>query len=275
MTALWQLEQVSFRHRGATREALRQVTLELQTGRVTAIVGPNGAGKSTLVQLLLGLARPSAGHVRLQGREASTWSREAFAREVGVLPQGEEMVLPLAVKDVVAMGRYPHLGAWRAFGARDDRAVRDALEATCTMELIDRPFADLSGGERQRVRVARALAQDAPTLLLDEPTAALDVRHEMQLFELVRFLGDQGRTLVVVTHALDLAARYADELVLLADGRITAHGTATEVLTASHLSAAFEWPIAVTTRPGTHTAPVPMILPLTKAEADARPAGPA
>jgi len=268
--ALWQLEQVRFRHRGASRDALHDVSLALPEGRVTALVGPNGAGKSTLVQLLLGLASPSHGRVLLRGKAATAWSREAFAREIGVLPQGEEMVLPLRVRDVVAMGRYPHVGAWRALGASDDAAVLQALESTCTRDLIDRPFAELSGGERQRVRVARALAQDAPTLLLDEPTAALDIRHEMQLFELVRFLGDAGRTIVLVTHSLDLAARYADDLVLLADGRLVAQGSAQDVLTEAHLSQAFGWPVSVVTRPGTEAAPVPMILPLSQREADAR-----
>lgn len=266
--ARWTLNDVRYRHRGAASDALRGLSLAITAGRVTAIVGPNGAGKSTLVQLLLGLAAPTQGTVRLRDRDATAWPRGELAREVAVLPQGEEMVLPLTVTDVVAMGRYPRLGALQAPTADDHAAVHRALAATCTEELAERPFGELSGGERQRVRVARALAQDTPALLLDEPTAALDVRHEMQLFELVRLLAGDGRTIVLVTHALDLAARYADDLILLAEGRVVAAGAPAAVLTEAHLAQAYGWPIAVSTRPG--SAGVPMVLPLTMAEARAR-----
>lgn len=268
--AIWQLDAVSARYPGTAREVLADLTLALGHPGVTAIVGPNGAGKSTLMLCLQGLLAPVRGTVLFSGQPADRWSRREFAHQVGVLPQGEELVLPLTVRDLVAMGRYPHLGPWRAEGAEDRSAIAEALQLTCTEELVERRVDTLSGGERQRVRVARALAQSAPTLLLDEPTAALDIRFEMQLFELIRQLGDAGRRVVVVTHALDLAARYADRVVLLAEGRVLAAGGARDVLTEARLQEAYRWPMAVTLRPGTTTPQVPLILPLTRLEAEAR-----
>lgn len=268
--AVWKLDGVAARYPGVPCDVLDGVTLALGHPGVTAVVGPNGAGKSTLMLCLQGLLAPSRGTVLFSGRPATAWTRPAFAREVGVLPQGEELVLPLTVRDLVAMGRYPHLGAWRAEGAADRAAIGEALALTCTEELATRRVDALSGGERQRVRVARALAQEAPTLLLDEPTAALDIRFEMQLFELIRQLGDAGRRMVVVTHALELAARYADRIVLLAEGRLVAAGTPATVLTEAHLEAAYRWPMAVTARGGEPGADGPRILPLTRREAEAR-----
>lgn len=262
---LWRVSGVCFRHPGARVDAVAGATVDVAAGRVTALIGPNGAGKSTLAHLLLGLHRPSAGTVLFRGREAHAWPRAAFALEVGVLPQREEMALPLRVREVVAMGRYPHVGAWRGMAAGDRVAVASALSATGTADLGDRLCVTLSGGELQLVRLARVLALEAPALLLDEPTAALDVRHEMELFELIRTLGDRGRTVLVVTHNLNLAARYADELVLLAAGRIVSQGPAATVLTEEALYQVYGWPVRVTELPGTGSSPSsPLVVPLAR-----------
>lgn len=262
---LWRVNRVSFRYPGTQTDAVAGVSLEVAAGGITAFIGPNGGGKSTLAHLLLGLHRPSAGTVLFRGQAAHAWPRAALALEVGVLPQGEEMALPLRVREVVAMGRYPHVGAWRAMKESDQNAVASALDATNTADLSDRLLMTLSGGERQRVRLARVLALGAPALILDEPTAALDIRHEMEIFELIRSLGDRGRTVLIVTHNLNLAARYADELVLLADGRVVANGPPPAVLQESTLYQVYGWPMRVTDYPGRRPdIHFPLVVPLTK-----------
>lgn len=243
--AAWQVERVSFRHPGASRDAVRDVTCQIAGGGVTAILGPNGAGKSTFVRLLIGLATPTSGIVQFRGRSLGSWPRGAIAREIGFVPQGEESVFPMTVREVVAMGRYPHLGPWRAESEEDWRLVRHALEDVDAFPFADRPFSTLSGGEQQRVRIARALAQHGSAIVLDEPTAGLDVRHEIELFALLRGLASSGRTVVLVTHNLSLASRLADRVLLFSEGELVAHGDAAAVLTGERLTRVYGWPIDV------------------------------
>jgi iron complex transport system ATP-binding protein len=212
-------------------------------------VGPNGAGKTTLVRVLLGTLPPDAGRVTLDGRPLSGWTRTELARAIGVVGQREEPAFPLRVEDTVMLGRYPWLGALEPPGPADCQAVEQALERADVVALRARPTDLLSGGEWQRVRLARALAQEPRLLVLDEPTASLDVRHQMEAFELVRRLADQGLGALVVTHELNLAARFADRMLLLDRGRVTAAGTPEEVLQVATVSRAFAWPVAVTRLP--------------------------
>jgi iron complex transport system ATP-binding protein len=214
------------------------------------VLGPNGSGKSTLLRLLLGVLAPAAGTVEFGGRPLASWGREALARAVGVVPQGEESVFPTTVRELVGMGRYPHLGPWRREGTEDRRAVEEAMRRADVAHLAARAVGTLSGGERQRARVARALAQAAPTLALDEPTASLDVAHEMAIFELLRGLAESGKTVLLVTHNLNLAARYADRLVLLEGGRVAAEGAPAEVLTRATVERVYGWPVEVVPHPG-------------------------
>lgn len=246
----WEVERVSFRHPGASRDALHDVSCELADGGVTAILGPNGAGKSTFVRLLIGLTVPTRGIVRFRNRSLVSWARGAIAREIGFVPQGEESVFPITVREVVAMGRYPHLGPWRAEGEEDRRLVRHALEDVDAFPFADRLFATLSGGEQQRVRIARALAQHGSAIVLDEPTAGLDVRHEIELFALLRGLAAHGRTVVLVTHNLSLASRLADRILLFSEGTLAAQGDTRAVLTDRLLSKVYGWPIDVLAHPG-------------------------
>lgn len=241
----WSCRDLGYRYPGADRKAVDGVTLEAPAGACTAVLGPNGSGKSTLLRLLLGTLQPEAGEAVYAGRAVGSWSREALAREVGVVPQGEESVFPMSVRDLVAMGRYPHLGAWRREGARDRHAIVEALSRCDMLSLADRPVSTLSGGERQRARVARALAQEPRALALDEPTVALDVRHEMEIFELLGALRAGGATVLLVTHNLNLASRYADRLVLLDRGRVAAEGTPAEVLTEETVERVYGWPVRV------------------------------
>jgi iron complex transport system ATP-binding protein len=246
----WRCAGLTYRYPESAHPAVLELSLDILEGATTAVLGPNGSGKSTLLRLLLGILPPSAGTVEFGGTPVARWGRDALAKAVGVVPQGEETVFPISVREMVAMGRYPHLGAWRREGDADRRAVEEAMRRCDVWDLAARPVSTLSGGERQRARVARALAQQAPTLALDEPTQALDVAHEMAIFELLRDLGHGGKTVLLVTHNLNLAARYADRLVLLHRGRVAAEGTPAQVLTRENVERVYGWPVEIVPHPG-------------------------
>ena len=262
-TPAWSTRDLTLHYPNASRPALDGVTLQIPAGRCTAILGPNGAGKSTLIQLLLGTLVPTSGRADFEGRSARRWPRRDFARAVGVVPQIEEATFPLTVRELVSMGRYPHLGPWRREGEADRRAIDGALATCDVLDMADRPLRTLSGGERQRARVARALAQEPRALVLDEPTASLDVRHEMAIFELLPALCARGATVLVVTHHLNLAARYAERLVLLHHGRVAADGPPAAVLTRYLVEQVYGWPVTITSHPGPGPdAGVPQVIPL-------------
>ncbi len=252
---------VVFRYPGAPRPALAGVDVVVPAGSLYAVLGPNGSGKSTLLRVLLGALRPATGEVRHAGRPLAAWPRRELATRIGVVPQEEELTFPLSVRELVALGRYPHLGMLGRESAADRRAVEEAMERCDVAELAGRAVASLSGGERQRARIARALAQQPGTLVLDEPTMALDIRHEMQILELAATLAAAGVTVVLVTHALNLAARYASRLLLLGGGgggggagsprgRVAAEGPPEEVLTRERIEAVYGWPVAIARHPG-------------------------
>ncbi len=235
---------------GSDALRLDGANLTVRAGACVAIVGPNGAGKTTALRAVLGLVPLARGSARVEGRAVAAWTRAELARGVAVVGQREEPAFPITVEDAVFMGRYPHLGPWRRPGEADRAAVRRALERADVAALAPRWVETLSGGEWQRVRLARALAQEPRALVLDEPTASLDVRHEMELFELVADLVRRdGLAALVVSHHLNVAARFAGRLVLLAGGRIVADDTPRRVLTDPRLSQVFDWPIAVQVLP--------------------------
>ena len=246
----WRCSDLVFRYAGADRAAVDGISLELAAGACTAVLGPNGSGKSTLLRLLLGVLRPQRGEAWFQGRSLREWARDAIAREIGVVPQGEELAFPVGVRELVAMGRYPYLGSWRREGADDRRAIDEAMGRCDVLHLSDRLVSTLSGGELQRARVARALAQEPSVLALDEPTAALDISHEMAIFELLRELGRGGVTVLLSTHNLNLAARYADRLVVVDEGRVAAQGAPAEVMRRDLLETVYRWPVITTPHPG-------------------------
>jgi iron complex transport system ATP-binding protein len=238
---------VTARYRPQQAAALQSVTCEVAGAELVAVVGPNGSGKTTLMRAMLGLVRLERGTVLIDGRPLREWSRRALARTVGVVGQQEQPVFPLSVAETVMLGRYAHLGPVDPPGARDRTAVAAALERCDIVDLSSRSVDTLSGGEWQRVRIARALAQEPRALILDEPTASLDVRHEMELFELTRGLVRDGLASLVITHHLNLAARFADRIVLLNSGAVVAAGSPNDVLDQDMLSRVFQWPVAVTT----------------------------
>lgn len=244
--SVFEASHVCFRYPRASRPVLDGVDFAVPAGGVFAVLGPNGCGKSTLLRLLLGFLSPDAGEVRYGGAPVESWDRCELARRVGVVTQLEEMAFPLTVRELVSMGRYPHMGPWRGEGATDQEAVERALARCDVAGLAARPVSTLSGGERQRARVARALAQEPETFVLDEPTASLDIAHEMAIFELLaRLAADDGATVVLVTHHVNLAARYASRLLLLHEGRVAAAGPPAEVIERHTLSRVYGWPVEV------------------------------
>jgi iron complex transport system ATP-binding protein len=240
---------LAVRYAGEPARALDGVSLTVTPGRLVAVAGPNGSGKTTLVRALLGHRPADAGAALLDGTPVRQWKPAAIARGVGVVAQREEIVFPLTVRQTVLLGRYPHLGPLAAEGEADRAAVEAALRRCDIGGLAERRVDSLSGGEWQRVRVARALAQEPRVLVLDEPSAALDVRHEMELFELIRGLVSGGIAGLVITHQLNLAARFADRIVLLTGGRVVADGAPDAVFRPEVLARVFEWPLAVTRLP--------------------------
>ncbi len=229
---------------------MRGVSLSVAPGSMLAVAGPNGAGKTTLLRLLSGSLAPREGEVRLDDRLLGDLDDRERARAVAVVPQSESSPFPVTVREMVGMGRYAHLGPWESVGNRDRVVVDEALERCSVAPLARRQLGELSGGERQRARIARALAQEAPVLLLDEPTAGLDLRYRMELFHLLQELRADGLALLVVTHDLNLAARFADRLLLLDRGRERAGGTPDEVLMRGTLEEVYEWPLRLVPHPG-------------------------
>jgi iron complex transport system ATP-binding protein len=198
------------------------------------------------------------------GDDVRTLSLTELARRVAVVPQREEAAFPTRVREYVALGRYPHLGLWRAASKADDAAVSDALDQAGVTTLAARDTDALSGGEWQRVRIARALAQKAPALVLDEPTTFLDVAHEMAIFELLSSLARSGLAVLLVSHQLNLVARFADTIVLLNDGKIAISGTPRDVMKADRLESIYGWPVVITHDPAVGApALVPLRRPLT------------
>jgi iron complex transport system ATP-binding protein len=246
-----QAEDVVVRYPRLGTPALDGVSLDAEPGALHAVLGPNGSGKSTLVRTLLGVAEMSAGRILLDGRNAADWDRRERARAVGVVPQSETIAFPLTTRELVAMGRYPHLAALAGEGVEDREAIEAALGACEVANLADRDVTTLSGGELQRARIARALAQEPQALVLDEPTASLDIRHEMAILELLRASADRGLTVLLITHGLDAAAQFADRILLLSHGRVAARGTPAEVLREDILQEVYGWPVSVRPDPET------------------------
>jgi iron complex transport system ATP-binding protein len=212
------------------------VSLEVERGTIVGLLGPNGSGKTTLLRILSGILQPVSGGVWIDGQAIGSLTRRELARRVAVVPQETHSTFDFSVLDMVLMGRYPHLGPFALEGASDQDIARDALRATGTEALEARPFATLSGGEKQRVVIASALAQASDMLLLDEPTAALDLRYQFEIAALLRALNaDRRTTMIVSTHDLNLAAALCERIVLLKDGEVLAHGATGDTLTAENI----------------------------------------
>jgi iron complex transport system ATP-binding protein len=256
-------QNLEVRYPSAPRASLIDVSLRVQPGELVAILGPNGSGKSTLMKALLDVIPLTRGKVLLNGQPLPSWPRNQRARWVGAMSQSESVVFPIRVRELVAMGRYPHLGALAPEGPEDRDAVEQALAECGLTDLADRDVTELSGGEFQRARLARALAQTPRLLVLDEPTAQLDLGHEMQILEQLREATARGIGILWITHDLEQAARFSDRMILLKAGRVVAVGGADEVLRVEVLEEVYQWPVLV--RPGVEPK-VPQIVPRRSAQ---------
>ncbi|MEV1006501.1 ABC transporter ATP-binding protein [Streptomyces sp. NPDC049881] len=222
------------------RTVVSSLDLTVPPGAITVVVGANACGKSTLLRSMSRLLAPRAGRVVLDGKAVHRLPAKELARTLGLLPQSPIAPEGITVLDLVSRGRHPHQGLFSRWNAADDAAVAAALDATRTADLADRAVDELSGGQRQRVWIAMALAQQTDLLLLDEPTTFLDASHQIDVLDLLTDLNhDRGTTIVMVLHDLNLAARYADHLIALADGHLHTTGTPAEVLTESTVRAVF------------------------------------
>jgi len=239
---------------------VRELSLAIPDGRITVIVGANACGKSTLLRGLARLLKPRQGSVLLDGVELHRLGTRAVATRLGILPQQPIAPEGITVSDLVARGRHPHQRWFRQWSVDDEAAVAEALDATGTGDLAARSIDELSGGQRQRVWIALALAQGTPLLLLDEPTTFLDLAHQVDVLDLLARLNeDEGRTIVLVLHDLNMAARYAHHLVALRDGRIVAQGPPADVVTPALVAEVFDLDCQVVPDPLTGT---PLVLPV-------------
>ena len=228
---LW-ADNVSFRYAPDAPLVVDGVTIHLAYGALTGILGPNGSGKTSLLRLLSGTRRPTAGRVLLGDRPLDALSRREIAQQIAVVPQETELAFEYTAIEIVLMGRHPHLGLFTVEGPADLQIAQQAMVSTGTETLANRPFHQLSGGEKQRVVIAAALAQSARLLLLDEPTASLDLGYQLEISALLKTLNDDhGVTMAISTHDLNLAASICRDLILMRDGRIVATGPINEVLT--------------------------------------------
>ncbi len=236
---LLRAEHVSYGYRGrgsAPAFELRDVSLEIPKDSISALLGPNGGGKTTLVSLLAGVRRPQQGRVLLEGVDLSGLGRRQVARRIAVVPQETHPAFDYTVMEMVLMGRHPHLGAFSVEGPRDVDIAREALAATDTGALADRPYMTLSGGEKQRVIIASALAQAPDVLLLDEPTASLDLAFQLEIASLLTRLNRERHvTIVLATHDLNLAGSLCTNVIMVREGRVLADGPTSEVLTSGRI----------------------------------------
>ncbi len=225
---------------------LKGISLPIERGDLFGIIGPNGSGKSTFLRVLAGSLRPERGSVRLFGQEVSRIKRRELARRLAVVPQESHVAFPFSVLELVLMGRAPHLGSLGFERERDIEIARKAMAFTDVLPFEARRIDELSGGEKQRVVLARALAQQPEVLLLDEPTAFLDIRHQVDIHRLLGRLRDErGLTVILVSHDLNLAARYCSKLALFHEGSLFAFGRAYQVITQENIEATYRADVLV------------------------------
>ncbi len=241
------------------RLVVKNMSFRVVPGELVGLIGPNGCGKTSIIKALSRIIYPSSGEILLDGKEISRIPRGELARLIGVVPQNPSLPATFTVFEVVLLGRNPHLGLMRSEGARDLAIAGWAMERTATGELADRRMGELSGGERQRVTIARVLTQEPKAILLDEPTANLDISHQVGILDLIKKLCLEKKLAVLVAlHDLNLAAQYCDRLLLIKDGQIHAEGTPSEVITPKNIEEVYGVESCVYPHPASH---LPIVLP--------------
>ncbi|MGV8057530.1 MAG: heme ABC transporter ATP-binding protein [Smithellaceae bacterium] len=244
------LEQIGFRYNA--HWVLKNISCEISKGEFLGIIGPNGSGKTTLLKVIDGILKPQEGEVWINGISGNKMSRDNLAKTIAVVAQDSQMIFPFSVQEIVLMGRAPHLSKWRFEGETDLRIAREAMEMTDTLVLMNRSMSALSGGERQRVLIARALAQQPQIMLLDEPTAFLDIKHQIDFFDLIKTLNkNRELTVVAITHDINLASLYCDRIALLHNGHIHCLGNPAEVITEKNIKDVYDTNVTVDQSPMT------------------------
>lgn len=244
------IEHMGFRY--STQWVLKDISCEVRKGEFLGIIGPNGSGKTTLLKVIDGILKPQEGEVRINGIPGDRIRRDHLAKTIAVVAQDSQMVFPFSAEEIVLMGRAPHLNKWQFEGEEDFRIARAAMKMTETAALANRSMDALSGGERQRVLIARALAQQPQILLLDEPTAFLDIKHQTDFFDLVKSLNQNSElTVIAVTHDINLASLYCDRLLLMCSGRIHCAGHPDEVIIEKNIKDVYETKVTVDQSPVT------------------------
>jgi iron complex transport system ATP-binding protein len=269
MGLAYQLKDVCFRY--SDPWVIQDVNLEISDGEILGVIGPNGSGKTSLLKLMAGLLQAERGMVTLHGHDLSRLTPPEIARRVAVVPQDTQVLFPFTVWELVLMGRFVHQSRWGWESAEDVGVARNALETMHLIDIAQRTFQELSGGERQRCFIARALAQQAPILLLDEPTAFLDIKHQLEIYATLQTLNqDHGVTVILVSHDLNLASQYCHQLLLLHQGHALHIGTPEEVLTQEHLRAVYGCDVLVDRHPvaGTPRITLPAGAPLERRSAE-------
>jgi iron complex transport system ATP-binding protein len=248
MSALIDIKGVKLQY--GPRTVIDNVSLQVFQGEFFVIIGPNGAGKTSLLKAVSGLHQLTAGDIAVGQKDVREYTRKELARALALVPQQINSDFPFTVTETVLMGRYPHMGFLAVENKKDIELARQAMEFTEVLHLAERRLAQLSGGERQRVTIARAICQQSKILLLDEPTASLDLAHQLRIMDLMERLRQQeGVTIIMVSHDLNLAASYADRLLLLKDGRVERVGTPERVMTQEHLSQSYDCNLLIDKNP--------------------------
>ncbi len=238
MERLFEIEKISFLYNG--KKVIDDFSIMLDPGRFYGVLGPNGSGKTTLIDLIINHRQPAEGQIRYKGEPLSGYTKKALSREIALVPQNFYINFPFTASEVVMMGRYPHMPRFSAPSDADIRIVLDIMEKTETLLFEHRYITQLSGGERQRVVFARALAQEAPVLVLDEATSSLDINHAISLMKMAtRRVREDGKTVIAIMQDINLAASFCDYLIFLNNGKITAKGPVDEVLTCETLQTVF------------------------------------
>ncbi len=241
MLPIIEAKNIKYRYDHKSGWVLNEFNLSVESGEIVGIIGPNGSGKTTALKLLSKVLRPSRGKVTLMGKDISHMKQRDMAKIVAVVPQGEITAFPFTSREVVLMGRSPHLGFWNMENEHDLRVADNAMALTDTLELADRNIDELSGGERQRVIVARALSQEPQVMLLDEPTSFLDINHQVEIFDLIKRLnGERELTVIIVSHDLNMASEYCDRLILMKNGKSYRDGSPKEVMTEANMRDVYE-----------------------------------
>lgn len=250
---LLQAENINFSYAGGAKWALQNARLQLDEGNILGLVGPNGSGKSTLLRVLAGILKPNQGRVLFRNGDIRKSNRSLLARQIAFLPQAVQPIFPLTVEEMVALGRFPHQKALGFPSVEDRNVIKQCMEWTAVAPLASRKLSTLSGGEHQRVLIASVLAQQPAALLLDEPTSSLDIHHQVEVCLLLAALAKRKIGIIMVTHDLNLAARFCTSLVLLREGKVAAQGTPAEVLKSGILQEIYRAKIAVETNRATGT----------------------